>query len=128
MKFLIMQFSPTSCLFIPRSSKYFQEATTENVEMKFLRSVAGCTRNIDIEGRSEYLYSKIQMSLEVITSYELEDNRIPQIMLTCNPKRRQNIGRPWMLRGGGGYLTPHIKTQGCVGRKKKGSEALLCLY
>jgi hypothetical protein len=25
-------------------------------------------------------------------------------------------------------LTPHIKTQGCVGRKKKGSEALLCLY
>jgi hypothetical protein len=80
-----------------------QEAKIETAETKFLRSVAGYTRkdrirNTQIRGKlnifhlnNNILKSKSQWKYHV---QRMEDRRIPKKILTYNPKRKRNVGRP----------------------------------
>jgi hypothetical protein len=80
-----------------------QEANIETAEMTFLRSVAGYKRNGQIRN------TKIREELNIFNlnakiikprsqwNYHVqrtEDRRIPKKILTYNPKRKRNTGRP----------------------------------
>jgi hypothetical protein len=80
-----------------------QEATIEIVEIKFLRSAAGCIKKDQIRNtkireelnifnlNAKIMNSRSQWKYHV---QRMEDRRILKKILTCNPKRRLNVGRP----------------------------------
>jgi hypothetical protein len=80
-----------------------QEAKIETAEMKFLRSVAGYTRKDQIKDtkiKEELNISKLNAKIIKSRSQwkyhvqRMEARRIPKKILTYNPKRKRNIGRP----------------------------------
>jgi hypothetical protein len=75
----------------------------EDVEMKYLNSVAGYTRKKQVRNtkiieelnifnlNTKVIKSRSQWKCHV---QRMEDRRIPKKILTYNPKRKRNIGRP----------------------------------
>jgi hypothetical protein len=89
------------------TTKKKQETKIENAEMKFLRCVAGYTRKDQVRNtkireelnifnlNSKILKSRSQWKYHM---QQLEDKWILKKILSYNPKRRKNIGRPQLRR------------------------------
>jgi hypothetical protein len=80
-----------------------QEAKTETAEMKILRSVAGYIRKNQIQNikiREELnIFNLNAKSIKSRSQWKnhvqrMEDRRIPKKILTYNPRKKRNIGRP----------------------------------